>query len=73
MGHAHREAAGPMGEDVNSMKYLLDALKDHCKPRSNEIVAATAYKQLVQGDLSLPEYIQKMQRSHSSMQLWHSI
>ena len=36
-----------------------NALEGHCKPRSNEIVVATAYRQLVQGDLGLPEYIEK--------------
>ena len=37
----------------------MEALVDHCNSRSNKSGAATAYKQLVQGDLGLPEYIQK--------------
>ena len=45
------------------------SLESHCKPRSNEIVAATAYRQLVQGDLGLPQYIKEMQRNHGSIQL----
>ena len=38
---------------------MLDTLEGHCKPRSKEIVATMAYKQLVQEDLGLPEYIEK--------------
>ena len=48
-----------MGDDANCTKCLLHTLKGHCKPRSNEIVAAIACKQLVQGDLGLPEYTEK--------------
>ena len=44
MGHIHTEAAGLMDDNVNRLKYILDALKSHCKHQSNEIVAATAYK-----------------------------
>ena len=44
MGHAHIEGAGLMGDDAHSMKCILDTLKGHCRPRSNERVAATAYK-----------------------------
>ena len=50
---------GLIGGGDTSTKYILDTLKGHCKPRSNEIVAATAYKQLVQGNHGLPEYIEK--------------
>ena len=50
-GTTHIEAVGLMGDDANSTKCILDTLKNHCKPRSNEILAATAYKQLVQGTL----------------------
>ena len=55
----HIEAAGLTGDDATSTKHNLDILEGHYKPRSNEIVAATTYKQLVQGDLGLPEYIEK--------------
>ena len=48
-GHTHIETVGLMDDDANSTKCLLDTLKGHCKPRSNKIVAAKAYKQLVQG------------------------
>ena len=58
-GHTHIEAVGLMGDDVNNMKCMLDALKGHYKLRSNEIVAATSYKQIIQADLGLPEYIEK--------------
>ena len=44
---------------VTETKCTLDTLKAYCKPRSNEIVAARTYKQLVQEELSLPEYIEK--------------
>ena len=57
MGDAHIEAAGLTGDDVFSTKCLLDPLKDHCKPGSNKIVVATAYKQLVQWVFGLLEYI----------------
>ena len=55
----HIEAVYLMGDNSNSMKCILDAFKIDCKCRSNEIVAATAYKHLVQGYLGLPEYMQK--------------
>ena len=58
-GHAHVEAVNRTGADVTSTKCILDTLKGHCKPRGNEKVATTAYKQLVQGDLGLQEYIEK--------------
>ena len=56
--HAHI-AVGLTGDNATSTKCILDTSKGHCKPRSNEIVAATAYKQLVLGDLGLLEYIEK--------------
>ena len=46
-------------DDATSTKCILDALEGHCKPISNEIVAAASYKQLVQGSLGLPEYIER--------------
>ena len=59
-GHTHIEAVGHLtGDDATNTKSILDTLKGDCKPGSNEIVAATPYKPLVQGDLVLPEYIQK--------------
>ena len=57
-GYAHIEAVGLTGDDATSIKCILDTPKGHCKPRSNEVVAATAYKQLVHGDLYLPECIE---------------
>ena len=62
-GYTHIEAAGLMGDDENRTKCILDPLKGHCKPRSNKIVAATAYKQLVQGDYGLPKYIENANKS----------
>ena len=59
MGHAHIEAVGHKGDDANNIKCILDVLKGHCIPRSNEMVTATAHKQLVQGNLGLPEYKEK--------------
>ena len=58
MGHANQEAAG-FTEAANSMKCILDALSGHCKPRSNETVAASAYKEQLQGDLGQSKYVQK--------------
>ena len=57
-GYAHIEAVGLLGDDANIKKCILNAIEGHCEPRSYEIVAATAYKQLLQGDLGLPEYIE---------------
>ena len=34
-GHADIESVGPMGDDANGIKCTLDALKGHCKPKSN--------------------------------------
>ena len=48
-----------MGVNSDSTKYILDTPKGHHKPRINEKVVATAYKQLLQGDLGLPEYKEK--------------
>ena len=59
MAHAHIEAVGLTDDNANSTKDLTDILEGHCKPRSNEIVTAMAYRQLMQGDLGLPEYIEK--------------
>ena len=50
---------GPTGAGATSTKHILDVLEDHCKPQSNAIVAAMAFKYLVLGDLGLPEYIEK--------------
>ena len=57
--HTHIEAVGLTGDYATSKKCTLNALNGHCKPRSNEILAATVFKQLVQGDLGLPKYIEK--------------
>ena len=43
MGHAHIETVCLMNGNANNTKYILDNIKDDCKPRSNEIVAATAH------------------------------
>ena len=58
MGHVHIEAAGLIG-NCHQHICILDALKGHCKPRSNVIVVATANKQLELGDVGLPEYVEK--------------
>ena len=49
----HIEAVDLSDEDVKSTKKCLDVLEQQCKPRSSEIVAATAYKQLVPGEMGL--------------------
>ena len=69
----HTEAVGLMGNDVTSTKCILDTLKGHCKPWSNEIIAATAYKELVKGDLGLLEYIEKYKEVTAACNIWHSI
>ena len=40
----------------------VDTLEGYCKPRSNDTEAETAYKQLVQSDLSLPQYTEKCKK-----------
>ena len=62
-GHAHIEVVSLTGYISTSTKCILDTLKGHYIPRSNEIVAATAYKQLVQGELFLSEYIENTKKS----------
>ena len=47
-GHTHIEVVGLTGYNVTSTKYILGIIEGDCKPKSNEIVAATAYRQLVQ-------------------------
>ena len=46
-GHPHIETVGLTGDNANRTKCILHTLKDHCKLRSNEIEAATAYNQQV--------------------------
>ena len=37
----------------------LEKAEEQCKPRGSKLVAATQYKVLTQGDMELPEYIEK--------------
>ena len=62
-GHAHIKEVSFTGDDTANTKCLLDTLEGQCKPRSNEIVTATAYKQLLQGDLWLLYYIENAKKS----------
>ena len=57
-GCTHIEAAGLTGDNTISTICILGSLEDLCKPRSNEIITATACKQLVQSYLGI-EYIEK--------------
>ena len=57
--HTHIEVVCHTGDDATRTKCLLDTIKGHFKSRSNGIAAVRAYRQLVQGDLGLPEYIEK--------------
>ena len=59
MGHARIEVVGLTVDNSNCTKCILDNLKGHCITKSTKILAATAYNQLEQGDLGLPEYIEK--------------
>ena len=63
ISHTHIEAVGLTGDDANNMKCILDVLEVHCIPKSNEILAATAYKQPVQGNLDLAEYLKNPEKS----------
>ena len=45
--------------DIKNWEKHLKKLEEHCKPRGSKLVAATQYKVLTQGDMELPEYIEK--------------
>ena len=45
--------------DLKKWEKHLEKLEARCKPRGSKLVAATQYKVLTQGDLELPEYIEK--------------
>ena len=45
--------------DLKNWERHLEKLEEHCKPRGSKLVAATQYKVLTQGDMELPEYIEK--------------
>ena len=45
--------------DLKKWEKHLEKLEEHCKPRGSKLVAATQYKVLTQGDMELPEYIEK--------------
>ena len=46
-------------DDFKKWEKHLEKLEEHCKPRGSKLVAATQYKVLTQGDMELPEYIEK--------------
>ena len=48
-------------DDLKKWGRELEKLEEHCKPRGSKLVAATQYKVLTQGDMELPEYIDKLQ------------
>ena len=45
--------------DLKNWEKHLEKLEEHCQPRGSKLVAATQYKVLTQGDMELPEYIEK--------------
>jgi len=45
--------------DLKKWGKHLEKLEEHCKPKGSKLVAATQYKVLTQGDMELPEYIEK--------------
>ena len=45
--------------DLKKWEKHLQKLEEHCKPRGSKLVAATQCKVLMQGDMELPEYIEK--------------
>ena len=46
-------------EDSKKLDKVLEVLESQCKPCSNKIVAAFEYKEHAQGDLILPQFIEK--------------
>ena len=45
--------------DLKKWEKYVEKLEEHCKPRGSKLVAATQYKVPTQGDMELPEYIEK--------------
>ena len=45
--------------DLKNWEKHLEKLEEHCKPTGSKLVMATQYKVLTQGDMELPEYIEK--------------
>ena len=45
--------------DLKKWEKHLEKRKEQCKPLGSKLVAATQYKVLTQGDMELPEYIEK--------------
>mgnify|MGYP000397500395 CR=1 FL=1 len=45
--------------DLKNWEKHLEKLEEHCQPKGSKLVAATQYKVLTQGDMELPEYIEK--------------
>ncbi|KAJ7372931.1 hypothetical protein OS493_015387 [Desmophyllum pertusum] len=45
--------------DINKWKKHLEKLEENCKPRGSKFAAATQYTVLTQGDMELPEYIER--------------
>ena len=46
-------------DDRKKWEIHLGKVEEQCKPRGSKLVAATQYKVLTQGDMELPEYIEK--------------
>ena len=46
-------------DDRKKWEIHLGKVEEQCKPRGSKLVAATHYKVLTQGDMELPEYIEK--------------
>ena len=46
-------------DDRKKWEKHLEKVEEQCKPRGSKLVAATQYKVLTQGDMELPEYIEK--------------
>ena len=53
-------------EDHKKWEKHLEKVEAQCKPRGSKLVAATQYKVLTQGDLELPEYIEKCRQITSA-------
>ena len=45
--------------DLKKWEKHLQKLEEHCKPRGSKLISTTQYGVFTQGDIELPEYIEK--------------
>lgn len=58
-GQSTLDKATFSAEDLKKWEKNLEKVEEQCKPRGSKLVATTQYKVLTQGDIELPQYIEK--------------